>query len=270
MSISNWPGGYCPGRLRQHLPGPIVLRWPSPPVLLEGLGCTGALVSPRVTGYSWACTGDKIHAPPDHRDGRPHRPRQDHAGQGPHRHRHRSPQGREGAGDLHRAGLCLPHAARRDAGRDRGRAGTRAVREDHAGRRGGHRPGDPRDRRGRSRDAPDAGAPAHLRAAAGETWLGGPEQGGPGGWGVAGDGPVGRRPGAEGHLLGGLPGGAVLGHDGPGAAGPLAGHPGPSRGGGAQADGRGPPASHRSGLYHQRVRDRRDGNAVVGDAQDRG
>ena len=76
--------------------------------------------------------------------------------------------------------------------------------------------------------------------------------------------------GAEGYLLGGLPGGAVLGHDGPGAAGPLAGNPGPGRGGGAQADGRGPPASHRSGLHHQRVRDRRDGDAVVGDAQGRG
>ncbi len=50
----------------------------------------------------------------DHRHGRSHRSRQDHAGAGAHRRRHRSAQGREGARHLDRARLCL-HAARRTA-----------------------------------------------------------------------------------------------------------------------------------------------------------
>ena len=96
---------------------------------------------------------------------RPHRPRQDLAGQGAHRHRHRPAARGEGARHHDRPRLRVPRGAGRPHDRDRRRARPRALRQEHAGRRGRHRPGAARDRRRRGRDAADARAPRHLLAA---------------------------------------------------------------------------------------------------------
>ena len=110
---------------------------------------------------------------PRHR--RPHRPRQDRAGEVPHRLRHRPAQGGERAGHVDRAGLRPLHD-RRHAGRHRRRAGPRELHQDDGRRRQRHGRRDPRRGRRRRRHAADPRAPRHPHAAGHPPRHGGADQ----------------------------------------------------------------------------------------------
>ena len=100
-----------------------------------------------------------------HRHGRPHRPRQVHARSRADRHRPGPPEGRTGARHHDRPRF----RALRSGGRDvclRGRAGPRAVRQEHARGRRRHRLHPARHRRRRVRQAADARALRYLPPAA--------------------------------------------------------------------------------------------------------
>ena len=114
---------------------------------------------------------------PRHR--RPHRPRQDGAGQGTDRLRDRPAEGGERAGDVDRPGL-RPLPRRRPGGGDRGRARPRELHQDH-GRRGlRHGRRDPGGRRRRRHHAPNPRASRHPHAAGRPPRPGGADEDRPG------------------------------------------------------------------------------------------
>ena len=118
--------------------------------------------SPRVSS-SWP---ELVMGPShDRRHRGPYRPRQDGAGEGADRRRCRPPQGGEGARHHHRSRLRLQRPGRRPAAGLRRRAGPRALRAQHAGRRHRHRCR-PADRLGgRGHQAADRRASADHRPA---------------------------------------------------------------------------------------------------------
>src|SRR5229473_3332310 len=189
-------------------------------------GWTGPVSLPSMWGSAGAMSG-----PPQLNDGRgpcpcqacgcrnrgAHRSWENVARQGADRHRYRSAARGEGARHNDRPRLCLPRRAGRPHHRDRGRAGPRALRQEHAGGGGRHRSRAPRHRGRRGRDAADARASRHLPAPPHQGGHGRPHQDGSRRARLDRAGQGRRDAAPRGHALRGLPHRARLRQDGAGA-----------------------------------------------------